>query len=205
MPINTKNRQGKEQEIPFFPLGIVISPGEKIPLRIFEPRYIELITHIELSGEHFVIPFVHESEVTSLGSIVQLSQIVDTYPNGEMTILIEGVQFCEIVDYNPKLPQKLYGGGKIMPYANQRYSSNKVLIYYLSLLEWNKEPSIMLTNEVADVYGILQKLQLSNFEKYSVLLQKTKEKTDKLLINYLNYYKILYYQEKMLKNNFDLN
>ena len=92
-----------------------------------------------------------------------------------------------------------------MPYANQRYSSNKVLIYYLSLLEWNKEPSIMLTNEVADVYGILQKLQLSNFEKYSVLLQKTKEKTDKLLINYLNYYKILYYQEKMLKNNFDLN
>ncbi|HEX2933823.1 MAG TPA: LON peptidase substrate-binding domain-containing protein, partial [Bacteroidales bacterium] len=103
MPINTKNRQGKEQEIPFFPLGIVISPGEKIPLRIFEPRYIELITHIEQSGEHFAIPYMHQEEVTSLGSIVKLTNIVDKYPNGEMTILIEGIQFCEIVDYSPKL------------------------------------------------------------------------------------------------------
>lgn len=205
MPINTKNRQGKEQEIPFFPLSIVISPGEKVPLRIFEPRYIELISHIELSGEQFAIPFLHQSEVTCLGSIVKLSQIVDKYPNGEMTILIEGVQFCEIVDYSPKLPCKLYGGGKVKPYANKRYSSNKVLIYYLSLLDWNKESSIMLTDEVADVVGILQKLQLTNFEKYTILQQKSKEKMDKLLINYLNYYKMLFYQERMLKNNFDLN
>jgi Lon protease-like protein len=205
MATNTKYRPGKEKDIAFFPLNIFIYPGEKVPLRIFEPRYIELISHVEITGEPFAIPFLLQAEVTSLGTIVKLNKIVNKYPNGEMTILIEGVQFCEIIDYYPTLPERLYGGGKVVPFPTQFYSTNRILLYYLHLLDWDKDPTILITNEIADIFAILHKLQLTNLEKYTILLQKNKTKLEMLVISYLKYYQMLYLQEKLLNNNFDLN
>jgi Lon protease-like protein len=54
-----KYQTGKAKEIAFFPLSIIVLPNEKIPLRIFEPRYIELINRIEFTGEPFAIPYIN--------------------------------------------------------------------------------------------------------------------------------------------------
>jgi len=36
------------QEIPLFPLRSVLFPGGVLPLRIFEPRYVDMISHLVL-------------------------------------------------------------------------------------------------------------------------------------------------------------
>ncbi len=40
-------------ELGLFPLPIVLVPTERIPLHIFEPRYLELITECYESDEEF--------------------------------------------------------------------------------------------------------------------------------------------------------
>ena len=49
-------------EIPFFPLGVTLLPEEIIPLRIFEPRYIQLINDCEEKDLTFGIPYVKNSK-----------------------------------------------------------------------------------------------------------------------------------------------
>lgn len=31
------------ERLPVFPLGLVMAPGGKLPLRIFEPRYLAMV------------------------------------------------------------------------------------------------------------------------------------------------------------------
>ncbi len=47
--------QGSLEEIPLFPLGTVLLPGGRLPLRIFEPRYIEMVRRCADGGEFGVV------------------------------------------------------------------------------------------------------------------------------------------------------
>ena len=42
---------GPDSRIPLFPLGLVLLPGEPVPLHIFEPRYKEMV-RVCLDGDH---------------------------------------------------------------------------------------------------------------------------------------------------------
>ena len=33
-------------ELPMFPLGSVLFPAMPLPLRVFEPRYVEMLQHV---------------------------------------------------------------------------------------------------------------------------------------------------------------
>jgi hypothetical protein len=122
-----------------------------------------------------------------------------------MLITIEGIQFCEIIDFNKVLPEKQYGGGTVMPFPIEIYTYNKTIIYYLKLLEWDDDDSVMLSETIGNVFGIIQKLHLTHLEKYAILSQNDKQHTESILITYLKYYKMIYIQEKLLNHNFDLN
>ena len=45
-----------DELLPLFPLNIVVYPGEKVNLHIFEPRYIELINDVYASDRFFGMP-----------------------------------------------------------------------------------------------------------------------------------------------------
>jgi len=78
--------------IPIFPLAIVVYPGEKLNLHIFEPRYKQLIIDCMETKKPFGIPTVLNNEVKELGTLVQVKEIVKTYDNGEMDIITEGIK-----------------------------------------------------------------------------------------------------------------
>ena len=44
---------GDVVELPLFPLGSVLFPGGQLSLRIFEPRYLDLVKRCGRSGEGF--------------------------------------------------------------------------------------------------------------------------------------------------------
>ena len=51
-------------ELALFPLKTVLLPGNQLPLKIFEPRYSDMIAHCMREGEDFGIVLIHQGEET---------------------------------------------------------------------------------------------------------------------------------------------
>ena len=105
--------------IPIFPLAIVIYPREKMHLHIFEPRYKQLIKECKEAGKPFGIPTVLNNRLQDMGTLVEVSQIVQEYENGEMDINTEGIKVFRTLEVIKKVPEKLYSGA-IVNYPNNK-------------------------------------------------------------------------------------
>ena len=96
--------------IPIFPLNIVVYPGEKINLHIFEERYKQLINDINLSKKYFGIPCIIENKIAHTGCVMSLENIAQKYDDGKMDITTLGKQVFNIIEILPEVPGKLYQG-----------------------------------------------------------------------------------------------
>ena len=47
-----------EQDVPIFPLRTILFPGSKLPLRIFEPRYLDMISRCMPTNQEFGIVLI---------------------------------------------------------------------------------------------------------------------------------------------------
>ena len=114
--------------IPIFPLGIVVYPGEKLHLHIFEPRYKQLIAECKENGKPFGIPTVLNNKMDEMGTLVELKEIVQTYDNGEMDIRTAGVKVFRILEVIKSVPEKLYGGAIVNYPDNEEDEGNRELM-----------------------------------------------------------------------------
>lgn len=96
--------------IPIFPLDIVVFPGEKLNLHIFEPRYKQLIRECIEQQKSFGIPSVMNGRVEELGTVMQVTELVKEYDNGEMDIRTVGDKIFRILEIVKEIPDKLYSG-----------------------------------------------------------------------------------------------
>lgn len=113
--------------IPIFPLGIVLYPGEKLNLHIFEPRYKQLITESFATKKPFGIPAVIDDKINELGTLVQVTEISQVYEDGKMDIKTEGLQVFKLLEIISELPDKLYGGA-IVTYPDNNENGNRTLM-----------------------------------------------------------------------------
>ena len=96
-----------------FPLGgVVLFPHAVLPLHIFEPRYLQLISECETTQEPFGIPF-YDSGLQKFGTLLELTKIKKRYPEGKMDITAIGIEPFEILTFNTLTEGKLYPGGII--------------------------------------------------------------------------------------------
>ncbi len=88
-------------ELPLFPLRSVLFPYGRIPLRIFEPRYVDLVRDCLKREREFGVVWIREGgevvvdaehAMPKLGQIGCTARIVDwdALPNGRLGITIEG-------------------------------------------------------------------------------------------------------------------
>jgi Lon protease-like protein len=83
-------------ELPLFPLNTVLFPGGPLPLRIFEPRYIDMVRHCMRTQSGFGVVAIRsgaEAGVTaSIASIGCSARIVDfdSLPDGLLGIMCRG-------------------------------------------------------------------------------------------------------------------
>lgn len=96
--------------IPLFPLNIVVYPGEKLNLHIFEPRYKQLVNECFKENKEFGIVTVLNNAITEMGTTVKILSIDKIHPEGEMDIRTEGVRVFSILERMKNLPEKLFGG-----------------------------------------------------------------------------------------------
>jgi ATP-dependent Lon protease len=78
------------EEIGLFPLGIVMLPGERVPLHIFEERYKELIGECLEAGGEFGMVFADDDGVRAVGTTVEVVEVLERFDDGRLNIVVEG-------------------------------------------------------------------------------------------------------------------
>jgi uncharacterized protein len=114
--------------IPIFPLGIVIYPGEKVHLHIFEPKYKQLIRECQENKKPFGVPAVVNNRLQEMGTLVEITDIVQTYDNGEMDIKTQGLRVFRILEVIKDVPDKLYSGAIVNYPDNDTDAGNRELM-----------------------------------------------------------------------------
>jgi len=114
--------------IPIFPLSIVVYPRENLHLHIFEPRYKQLILECKENDKPFGIPTVLNERLQEVGTLVQVTDVVQTYENGEMDIKTQGVKVFRILEVIKSVPEKLYSGAIVNYPENDQDEGNRKLM-----------------------------------------------------------------------------
>lgn len=99
--------------LPLFPLELVVYPGEKLNLHIFEPRYKQLIREVEHNKTTFGIPASINKVLQPIGTELRLLSIEKKYENGELDIKTVGIGVFKTEEFYSTTPNKLYPGADI--------------------------------------------------------------------------------------------
>jgi Lon protease-like protein len=199
-----------ERSIPFIPLNLVVFPGEQTMLHIFEPRYKELIKQCLLEDFTFGIPYVQNGKLQLMGTEVRLVQVSKVYDNGEMDIVVEGVNLFELILYSGMMEEQLYPGGVIRTVESEEVpvflnpELKKLFYTYLELKDIEPEEEELIN--LFSAYDIARRLKLGNKDKYTVLSTLNEEKRQIWLcgiLRYLNY--LLRQEQRSVKGNVFLN
>jgi hypothetical protein len=193
--------------IAMFPLNIIVLPGEEVPLRIFEPRYKQLIAECREHSLPFGIPYMKDGVMTSIGSEVEISEVIARNSFNDMVIMIRGKSLFQTINFFTVLPSKPYGGGIIEIIFEDFITTNskiRDLTQRLRLIS-SHETSLIIGNENFSMLSIAKKLMLKSEEKYKFLVLNTNEQKEKFLIKQLDFLELIQSQEKILDKNFQLN
>ena len=84
-------------EIGLFPLELVLLPGERVPLHIFEDRYRELIGECLAEDGRFGLILENEDGLRQVGTSTAVVELIDTFEDGRMNVLVEGRERYRVV------------------------------------------------------------------------------------------------------------
>ena len=113
--------------IPIFPLSLVVYPGEKVNLHIFEPRYKQLINECFEKKKPFGIPVVINNKVNELGTLLEITEISKVYDSGEMDIQTRGQKIFRVLEFINEIPDKLYSGAIVNYPSNSHQGRREIM------------------------------------------------------------------------------
>ena len=83
--------------IPLFPLGIVLFPGQAVPLHIFEPRYRVMTQHCIETRSPFGIVYVHAGNIAQTGCSALIVKTLKEHEDGRSDILTVGQKAFHLI------------------------------------------------------------------------------------------------------------
>ena len=92
---------GDTVELPLFPLGLVLLPGEMLPLHIFEERYKHLIAECRASGDPFGVVLAGSEGMTATGCAARVVGVLQEFADGRSNIVVQGGERFRVVDLHP--------------------------------------------------------------------------------------------------------
>jgi uncharacterized protein len=193
------------ENLPFFPLGIVVLPGETKFLHVFETRYKNLFSDISKCGNQFGIPFITRGNVHEMGSLVKLDKVLARYPNGELDVAVKGIDIFSMTRLKAEHPERLYPYGDIYLLKKNNVEISKTTV---NLFEEYTE-KVLKTNlnkyPKLNFYVIANSIGLTDLEKYEILMQQTDKVMNKVLSDQLRLRTILASQYNSISEYYSLN
>lgn len=160
--------------IPIFPLGLVVYPGERLNLHIFEPKYKQLIMECAEQQKPFGIPAVISKQLCDTGTLVYVREVNKIYEDGKMDIKTQGDSVFRILETIKEIPEKLYSGA-IVSYPENKMGGNKTLMkrvikgMYAIHDKLGVSKTFDKPEEELNSYDVAHHLGLSIEEEYEVL------------------------------------
>jgi Lon protease-like protein len=197
--------------IPIFPLNVVLYPGETLNLHIYEPRYKELVKECFGNKKPFGIPAVINGNVAEFGTLVNITEIVKEYDNGEMDIVTEGTEVFRILEIIKKIPEKLYSGAIVNYPENAEVYERKDLM--MVVIKAVRELHRMLNitkdfrkpDEELNAYDLAHHAGLSLEEEYELLGLFREEQRQEYLKRHLGRVLPVIVEMEVLKERVKLN
>jgi Lon protease-like protein len=78
------------ERFPLFPLGLVLLPGEQVPLHIFEERYKQMIGECLDEEREFGILWLADDALKDVGCTARITRVLERFDDGRMNIVVEG-------------------------------------------------------------------------------------------------------------------
>ena len=180
--------------IPIFPLKLVVYPDSKYPLHIFEERYKILLQKCLKENSGFGIVSSINNRISDVGVYVKVNEILKTYLNGELDIVVQGIERFLINSTT------LHSDGYYLANIEKYKDENIIIDQRLSQeLEAEFEEIIELANyKLEDVFwSNLKSTQLKSFkiaeksgltyeQQQELLILKNENERLNYLISYFN-------------------
>jgi Lon protease-like protein len=78
------------ERFPLFPLGLVLLPGESVPLHIFEERYKLMVGECLTEESEFGIIWLADDGLREVGCSARITRVLERFDDGRLNILVEG-------------------------------------------------------------------------------------------------------------------
>ena len=127
-------------EIPIFPLKTVLLPGNTLALKIFEPRYVDMIAKCMREGGVFGVVLIHKGEETaidadiySVGTTATISDW-ENRADGLLSITTLGVDRFEIITTRTQDDGLTFAETKVLEESNTQDTPEQ-FFYMVELLD----------------------------------------------------------------------
>ena len=127
-----------DDRLPLFPLGLVLLPGEPVPLHIFEPRYREMVALCLSDDLAFGILHASEKALARVGTTARIRRVVTRYDDGRLDIVVTGETRFRLTEVHR---DKAYLCGDIEPVEDAEDADadaavrQRVITQHMKLLE----------------------------------------------------------------------
>ncbi|WP_375436059.1 LON peptidase substrate-binding domain-containing protein [uncultured Hymenobacter sp.] len=198
------------RQLALFPLNLVVFPGEKLNLHIFEPRYRQLVRDCLGEGITFGIPPFLNEAVSQLGTEMKLLDVEKNYTSGEMDIRTQAVGVFRVEEFYRQAPGKLYAGGLVEDLADdnrtdillQKRISEQLQQLY-DVLGLRKLMQELPAN--FRVYDVAHHLGLSTEQEYQLLEALTEAERQEIVLEHLEHILPVLLETERLKERVRLN
>jgi Lon protease-like protein len=94
----------RPDRIPLFPLNVVLLPGADLPLHIFEPRYLEMVSRCLKEKSEFGVLLAVSKGVTHVGCTAEIIEVVKRYDDKTLDILTIGREPFRVIEFFDENP-----------------------------------------------------------------------------------------------------
>ena len=159
------------ERFPLFPLGLVLLPGELVPLHIFEERYKLMIGECLEQESEFGIIWLSDDGLKEIGCSARITRVLERFDDGRLNILVQGTEPFRLTRRIEDLP---YPAGDVEPLADDRDTDEDALerarSRYADLVEEvteaRPEPEVLAQ---LDAYGMAATLEVAPAAKQTLL------------------------------------
>jgi Lon protease-like protein len=159
------------ESLPLFPLGLVLLPGELVPLHIFEERYKLMIGECLEQEREFGIIWLSDDGLKEVGCAARIARVLERFDDGRLNILVEGTEPFRLTRRIEDLP---YPAGDVEPLPDDRETDEVALerarSRYADLVEevteTRPEPDALAA---LDAYGMAATLEVAPAAKQTLL------------------------------------
>ncbi|HEY2665376.1 MAG TPA: LON peptidase substrate-binding domain-containing protein [Actinomycetota bacterium] len=85
-------------ELGLFPLNLVLMPGERVPLHIFEPRYRELIGECLDNLAEFGLIYQQGAALSPVGTRARVEGVLERFPDGRFNVVVAGTTRFRLIE-----------------------------------------------------------------------------------------------------------